>query len=99
MTQQARSKTHRQPILIGRRRELELLWSRYGAVVSGTAGVALIAGDPGIGKTRLLDTLAERAAADSATVLRGSASQAEGMPPYLPILTALGSYIRSARLE
>jgi DNA-binding CsgD family transcriptional regulator len=99
VTQQVGSQRHRQAPLVGRRHELDLLWSRYQATAGGSAGVVLVAGDPGIGKTRLLATLAERAAADGATVLQGSASQAEGMPPYLPVLTALGSYVRFAPLE
>lgn len=86
------------PPLVGRQGELAALWAQAEGAIAGQTRIALVAGDPGIGKTRLLQALAARTAA-SATVLRGNASQAEGMPPYLPVLTALGGYIRSAPLE
>jgi len=68
--------------------------NRYEAAKGGHARVALLTGDPGIGKTRLLDEVALRTAQDGAVVLNGSASEAEGMPPFLPFLEALGRYIR-----
>jgi predicted ATPase len=66
----------------------------YAAARQGQAHVVLVAGEPGIGKTRLLEEIAVRAAHDGAIVLRGGASEAEGMPPYLPFLEALGRYIQ-----
>ncbi len=71
----------RKPALVGRRREFAILWSRFEAAAGGRASVVLVAGEPGIGKTRLLDEVVARAAADGATALRGGASEAEGMPP------------------
>lgn len=85
--------------LIGRRREAALLWDQFEAATSGRASVVFVTGEPGIGKTRLLDEIAARAMAAGATVLRGGASDAEGMPPYLPFLEALGQYIQTAPLE
>ncbi|TME00880.1 MAG: hypothetical protein E6I80_24170, partial [Chloroflexi bacterium] len=79
---------------IGRRRELSLIWSRFEAVQGGKARVVLLVGELGIGKTRLLEAVAAGAVQDGATVLRGGASESEGMPPYLPFLEALGQYIR-----
>ncbi|CAA9585782.1 MAG: transcriptional activator domain, partial [uncultured Thermomicrobiales bacterium] len=85
--------------LVGRRRELALLHEQFAAAARGQAVVTLVAGDPGIGKTRLLQSLAARAAETGARVLRGGASEAEGMPPYLPFLEALGTHIRTAPPE
>src|SRR3954471_23457148 len=81
--------------LVGRQRELATLWAQFEEAGRGRTRVALIGGEPGIGKTRLLNALAARAAAAGATVLRGGASDAEGMPPYLPFLEALGAHIRA----
>jgi DNA-binding CsgD family transcriptional regulator/tetratricopeptide (TPR) repeat protein len=81
--------------LVGRQRELATLWAQFEEAGRGRPRVALIGGEPGIGKTRLLNALASRAAAAGALVLRGGASDAEGMPPYLPFLEALGAYIRA----
>lgn len=81
--------------LVGRQRELGVLRGCFDAAREGHAGVALVAGEPGIGKTHLLDEVAHIAAAH-AVVLRGGASEVEGMPPYLPFLEALGRHIRAA---
>src|SRR2546421_5542845 len=84
-----------EPLLIGRERERALLWSHYQAAASGQTRVVLIEGSPGIGKTCLLDALAAHARQQGVCVLRGGASEAEGMPPYLPFLEALGQHIRT----
>ena len=43
-----------------------------------------------------MDRIADRLANRRATVLHGGAVDAEGMPPYLVFLEALGSYVRAA---
>jgi len=83
------------PALVGRQREAALLWSRFETAISGRCDVTCVTGEPGIGKTRLLEEMAARAAQTGAIVLWGSASTAEGMPPYLPFLEALGRYIQA----
>src|SRR5437879_4177815 len=80
--------------LVGRQGEMVLIMDYYELAKSGHAHVVLLTGEPGIGKTHLLDEVAQCALRDEAIVLRGGASQAEGMPPYLPFLEALGQYIR-----
>ena len=65
----------------------------YEGAAHGTASVVMLVGEQGIGKSRLLQEFARWAVQDGATVLRGSASELEGMPPYLPFLEALGRYI------
>src|SRR5215212_839407 len=82
--------------MIGRQREIAILWHQIELARAGATCVALVAGEPGIGKTHLLRELARRAAVEGITVLRGGASDAAGMPPYLPFLEALGRYIRAA---
>lgn len=81
--------------IVGRQQELTLLMHHYEAARGGHVHVALLAGEPGIGKTRLLDEIALQTARNGATVLRGHASEAEGMPPFLPFLEALGRYVRA----
>ncbi len=84
-----------EPFLVGRQRELDSLWSQFEESLAGQLHVTLIAGEPGIGKTRLLQEVARRAEQMGALVLHGGASDAEGMPPYLPFLEALGQHIRA----
>jgi DNA-binding CsgD family transcriptional regulator len=81
--------------LVGREDEVAALWNAFEAAQGGRASVVLVAGEPGIGKTRLLDAFAGRAAGEGAEVLRGGASEAAGMPPYLPFLEALSQHIRT----
>ncbi|HKT38107.1 MAG TPA: AAA family ATPase, partial [Ktedonobacterales bacterium] len=80
--------------LIGRQREMAQLQQRFADAVAGQMTVTLVSGEPGIGKTRLLDEMAAQAHAAGALVLHGAATEAEGMPPYLPFLEALGQHIR-----
>jgi DNA-binding CsgD family transcriptional regulator/tetratricopeptide (TPR) repeat protein len=81
--------------IVGRQHELTLLMNQYKAVREGRARVVLFAGEPGIGKTRLLNEVALQTAREGATVLYGNASEDEGMPPFLPFLEAIGRYIRA----
>ncbi len=75
--------------LVGRRAELADLEARV-----GRPGVILVAGEAGIGKTRLLEALAARAAAATGcTVVWGRCPEAEGAPPLWPwtrVLQQLG---------
>ncbi len=71
----------------------------YDMAKDESAHVVLMTGEPGIGKTRLLEEIALRAARDGAVVLRGGNSEAEGMPPYLPFLEALGQHIQITPLD
>src|SRR2546421_4011850 len=84
---------------VGRQRELNLIWNRYHAASNGNAHVVFVTGEPGIGKTRLLDELGALATKDGAIVLHGGASEAEGMPPYLPFLEAFGRHIQVTPLD
>jgi len=86
-------------VCIGRDRELAQVWEQLGIALRSRARAVVVTGDPGIGKTRLLTEVAARAAHAGLTVLQGSASEAAGMPPYLPFLEALGHYIRTTPTE
>ena len=81
--------------IVGRQRELTLVMKHYEAVEEGRARVVLLTGEPGMGKTRLLREFASQIAQNGAVVLRGNATESEGMPPFLPFLEALGRYIRA----
>ncbi len=58
----------------------------------GQRQFVLLAGEPGIGKTRLATEFARRAHREGATVLYGR-SDAESLIPYQPFVTALAHYV------
>lgn len=75
--------------LVGRTDELAELTAAYGRAAQGNATAAVIGGDAGVGKTRLLAALAESAAEQGALLLVGHCvALGEMPPPYLPFTEA-----------
>src|ERR1700756_5840526 len=65
---------------VGRAGELAALTADLDAAVGGRGGVVLVAGEPGIGKTRLAEELAARAIGRGAVVLWGRCWEGAGAP-------------------
>lgn len=84
---------------VSREPELAVLRASLDTARHGRMSVTLLSGDPGIGKSTLLEAMAGEARRSGMTVLCGAAFDAEGMPPYLPFLEALGGYARQAPAE
>lgn len=82
--------------LVGRRADLARLRDAAGLGTGGAGGHGvLVAGEAGVGKTRLLDELAAEAAAAGRTVLTGHCVDfGDGAPPYLPFTEVLGQLAR-----
>jgi predicted ATPase len=59
----------------------------------------LLAGEPGIGKTRLVEEVAESAKAQGGLVLWGRCYEGEAARPFGPFAEALGEYVRTAAPE
>lgn len=77
-------------VLIGRDEELRALAEVLETAAGGRSSCVVMAGEAGIGKTRVLRALAERAEAQGATVLTGRCVPlAEGALPYAPLAAAL----------
>ncbi len=74
---------------VGRASALERLDALVARTGQGQGGLALIAGEPGIGKTRLADELAGRARAHGFEVLTGRCYEGEGAPAYWPWVQVL----------
>ncbi|MFD0889140.1 ATP-binding protein, partial [Streptosporangium algeriense] len=85
----AASGTASSGVLIGRSAELSRLTALLHAASEGLAGVALVGGDAGIGKTRLVTELAEQARRDGFAVLVGQCAELGDALPYLPLADAL----------
>src|SRR5579871_3500925 len=78
--------------LFGRRREQLTMARRWAAAKRGERQLVMIAGEPGIGKTRLAVETARQAHGDGAVVLHGSCDADSGLP-YRPFVDALQHYV------
>ena len=90
----------RRDALVGYERELGALEDQLEQALAGQGGVALISGEPGVGKTRLADELSRLARARGAQVLWGRCSTGAGAPGYWPwiqVLRALVANLDPAR--
>ena len=77
--------------LAGRDRELAVLRRWLAQARAGQGRLVVLAGPPGIGKTRLAEELAEEARRSGQRVLWGRAVQEEGAPPLWPWRRILGA--------
>jgi class 3 adenylate cyclase/tetratricopeptide (TPR) repeat protein len=79
----------------GRRRELAELLIAFDGAAAGTVRIALVAGEPGIGKTRLCSELAQAAHARGAGVVYGRCDEELALP-YQPVVEALRDLVAHA---
>jgi DNA-binding NarL/FixJ family response regulator len=82
--------------LYGRDGELEAIAGALDAVARGERRLLTVRGEAGIGKTRLLAELRERAARQRFVVLEGRATELEHDVPLVPIVDALEPALPSA---
>ncbi len=81
---------------VGRVAQLKRLSDKLGDVLNGLGGVAMVRGEPGIGKTRLLEEFADQARERGAGVLRGACYDGDWQPPYGPFAEVIAGYVREA---
>jgi DNA-binding SARP family transcriptional activator len=84
---------------VGRDRELDEFVTVLGEAVAGRASVLLIAGEAGIGKSRLADEMTTLAESRGAKVLWGRCWEAGGAPAYWPWVQALRAYVQDTDVE
>ncbi len=77
---------------VGRGRELELLFSAWQTTLAGGTNAVLIAGEPGVGKTRLAGEWSRQAYDQGALVIYGRCDEDLGAP-YQPFAEALRSLV------
>lgn len=78
-------------VFVGRAAELERLSALWRDAMAGGSRVAMLAGEPGIGKTRLAGEVVRQAHDDGAIVLFGRCDEDLGVP-YQPFAQALRAY-------
>src|SRR5271169_4182425 len=85
--------------IVGRARELDVFRAAFDRMLEGRAQLVLISGEPGIGKTRCAEALAEVAEDQGALVLWGRCHEEAGAPPYWPWVQILRAYVEASSLD
>jgi predicted ATPase/class 3 adenylate cyclase len=78
--------------LIGRQAETTRLLQRLRDAAAGQGGLVMLAGEQGMGKTRLADEVATRAEREGFSVLWGRCHEGEWPPPYGPFVEAIENH-------
>jgi AAA ATPase domain len=84
---------------VGRLRELTTLRDSFDQAVAGRGRLVMLAGEPGIGKTRTARELALHADHHGATVLWGHCREEAGAPPYWPWVQIIRAALRGAHVD
>ena len=79
---------------IGREKEQGELQRRLNAAISGECQFVVVSGEPGVGKTRLLDEIELLAKARKLLVLHGRSIEQDGAFPYQGFCEAIQEYFR-----
>ncbi|GAA5137153.1 ATP-binding protein [Pseudonocardia adelaidensis] len=85
----------RGPVLVGRAAECQAADAAWRDAAGGRARLLLVTGEAGIGKSRLVEELSRRVAADGHAVAYGRAYEAAGRPPWGPVI----DWLRSDRVQ
>lgn len=80
---------------VGRKREREELRSALNDALAGRGRLVMLAGEPGIGKTRLTEELTREAASHQVRIVWGRCWEGGGAPAYWPWIQAIREAIRS----
>lgn len=86
----------RSPDFVNREVELRTLREALGQALSGAGQVVFIAGEPGIGKTRLIEELARYAHTQQVAILWGRSYHDAGEPAYWPWVQILREHLRNS---
>jgi ABC-type transport system substrate-binding protein len=79
---------------IGREKEQAELQKRLNTAISGECQFVVVSGEPGVGKTRLLDEIENLARARKLLVLHGRSIEQDGAFPYQGFCEAIQEYFR-----
>ncbi|MHC2332960.1 helix-turn-helix transcriptional regulator [Bradyrhizobium sp. USDA 4454] len=82
-------------IFVGRHRELDTLSTALNTACDGHGRLVLVAGEPGIGKTRTALQVAAMASKRDAVIAWGRCHEEAGAPPYRPWAQLLGAVASS----
>jgi tetratricopeptide (TPR) repeat protein len=80
--------------LVGRDAEATELRRLLDRLVGGIGGMAVLGGEPGVGKTRLAEELLREARQRGCLCVTGHGSELEGAPPFAPFIEATEHAVR-----
>src|SRR5262245_23475562 len=80
---------------VGRDEEMARIAAPLHRARAGEGALVMVVGEPGIGKTRLAEELAELARREGACVLAGRCYEGDWAPPYGPFVEAIETYARA----
>ena len=78
---------------VGRQHELAELTAALNDALAVRGRVLLVAGEPGIGKTRTVEELINQADTHDASILWGRCQEWQGAPPYWPFVQIIRQYL------
>ncbi|HKN01146.1 MAG TPA: AAA family ATPase [Candidatus Binataceae bacterium] len=81
---------------VGRAGQLKRLSAKLEEACNGRGSIAMLRGEPGIGKTRTIEEFADLAKQRGAVVLRGACYEGEWQAPYGPFAEAILDYASQA---
>jgi tetratricopeptide (TPR) repeat protein len=87
------AKIYRTP-MVGREEEVAQLFAMLDKAASGSGGLAMIGGEPGVGKTRLAWDILEAARDRGLAAFIGHCYESEGTPPFIPWVEVLEATVR-----
>ncbi|MDP6665946.1 MAG: AAA family ATPase [Dehalococcoidia bacterium] len=86
-------------VFVGRDNEIERLDDLLAKTQTGTGGVAMLVGEPGIGKSHTAHQFASNAVQANATVLWGRCREAEGLPSFWPWIQIIRARVESLEAQ
>ncbi len=86
----------RHGLFVGRAAELAVLSEALASTGDASGSIVLVAGEPGIGKTRLVQEAASMAEARGSVVAWGRCEEGEGAPPFWPWRQAIRTLLAHA---
>ncbi|MDP9238524.1 MAG: AAA family ATPase [Chloroflexota bacterium] len=84
---------------VGRESELSRIKAKLADARTGRGGLVMLVGEPGIGKSRMIEEFTEHARTDGAAVLFGACFEGEWVPPFAPFADAIDNYAKEAAVE
>jgi predicted ATPase len=95
---EARQAERRLP-LVGREAELSMLSAALGRCLLGNGQTVVVAGEAGLGKTRLIQEIQTLAVERGALSLRGACVYSDAPNPYAPVVEMMRGYLQNGQAE